>query len=913
MRQNTDPKTQGSSTVTGGRPASGILRVVVLYATFASLWIIVSDELLTHFFSDPVVITMISTLKGWMFVGVTSLLLFGLGRSWHRQLLHEVMTRAEQERAIDALQERFRVVLEQAGDAIWLAGPDKRFTFVNAAASLLTGYRPEELLDMPYTDLLPDEEREELPHHMELLGREPFIRREWTLKRKDGSPISVELTTQRLENGGFFAVGRDLTEKKRAQEEREMTVEFLRLVNESRRKEEMIRATATFFQERTGCEAVGIRLREDDDYPYFEARGFPADFVRSENSLCSRDSEGKPVLDSIGNPVLACMCGNVICGRFDPSKPFFTAGGSFWSNSTTELLASTTEADRQARTRNRCNGEGYESVALIPLRAGERPLGLLQLNDRRKGRFSPDLIAHWERLAGYLAVALAKFQAEEALRESERKYRSLVDHAPVGVYRSNTGGTFLYVNEAMARIFECSVEEMLANPVLGRCKRRDDRQALIEMLKERGAISDYEINVPTGTGREKTIVITAALDGDVVTGMVMDITEQKKLEAQLRQAQKMEAIGTFAGGIAHDFNNILSAIVGYGNLLQMKMEEDNPLAVNVERILEAADRATALTHSMLAFSRKQVINPKPVAMNRLVRKVENFLCRIIGEDIGIQTTLGEEEMTVLADSGQIDQVLVNLAANARDAMPNGGTFMIETRRVELDESFISRHGYGKPGAYVLLTASDSGAGMDEETKSRVFEPFFTTKEAGRGTGLGLSVVYGIVKQHVGYIEAYSEPGMGSTFNIYLPLVDEQVEEEARTAGMQARPGGGKETILVAEDDAALRRVARVVLEDAGYTVIIAEDGEEALEKFIRNKGTVDLVVLDMVMPRKNGRETYEEMRNIDPDIKAIFASGYTANKVMRENLLKLGSELLLKPVAPRDLLRTVRQVLDRRC
>jgi two-component system NtrC family sensor kinase len=388
------------------------------------------------------------------------------------------------------------------------------------------------------------------------------------------------------------------------------------------------------------------------------------------------------------------------------------------------------------------------------------------------------------------------------------------------------------------------------------------------------------------------------------------ITEQKKLEAQLRQSQKMEAIGTLAGGIAHDFNNILNVIIGFGDLLHTEIKEDDPLQMYVKEILESANRATALTHSLLAFSRKQIISVKPVEVNGLIRRVEKFLKRIIGEDISFQAVLGEDKMTVMADSGQIEQVLMNLATNARDAMSHGGTLTIEAARVQLDESFATRHGYGKPGVYALLTATDSGEGMDEETKRRIFEPFFTTKELGRGTGLGLSLVYGIVKQHNGYIDVYSEPGRGSSFKIYLPLIDDREATEALQPVAAASPSGGTETILLAEDDAALRKLGRIVLEAAGYTLISADNGEEAVQNFIEHKDEVRLVILDMIMPGKNGREAYEEIRKIRPDIKAIFVSGYTADKVHREGMLEAGLELLLKPVSTRDLLKKVREVLD---
>ena len=384
--------------------------------------------------------------------------------------------------------------------------------------------------------------------------------------------------------------------------------------------------------------------------------------------------------------------------------------------------------------------------------------------------------------------------------------------------------------------------------------------------------------------------------------------EKAKMEAQLRQAQKMEAIGHLSGGIAHDFNNILTAMIGYGHLLLMKMAKDDPQRVYVEQILEAADRAGILTHSLLAFSRSQIINVRPVSINGLIGKVETFLKRIIGEDVELRTVLSDMDHVVMVDSGQIEQVLMNLATNARDAMPKGGTLTIETTLTEIDSSFIQSHGYGKPGSYVIVSISDTGTGMDEETSKKIFDPFFTTKELGKGTGLGLSMVYGIIKQHSGYINVYSELGRGTTFKIYLksarmPAEQTKVTEEAETEG-------GSETILVAEDDAALRQLFENVLGESGYTVITAADGQEAITLFNANKDKIGLCMLDLIMPRMSGREVYNEIRKISPDMGVIFASGYTADKIFTEGILPEGPEIMLKPVSPRNLLKKVRKVLD---
>jgi CheY-like chemotaxis protein len=351
--------------------------------------------------------------------------------------------------------------------------------------------------------------------------------------------------------------------------------------------------------------------------------------------------------------------------------------------------------------------------------------------------------------------------------------------------------------------------------------------------------------------------------------------------------------------------------MGYGSLLQTKLKEDDPLRGNVDQILTSAERAAALVRSLLAYSRKQIINPQPVRINDIVSNVENMLHRIIGEDINLQTTLTDRDTTIVADSGQIDQVLTNLATNARDAMPAGGALTITTGVAEMDEEFIKAHGYGNRGRYVLLAVSDTGSGMDEKTQRQIFEPFFTTKEVGKGTGLGLSTVYGIVKQHNGYITCYSEAGRGTTFTIYLPLA--MAAEPAVQPSVIATPPvlkGGRETILLAEDDAGLRKLIKQVLEDFGYTVIEAEDGDEAIRLFTEHRARINLLLLDVIMPKKNGRQVHTEIQKTEPTIKTLFTSGYTADIIHKQGLLESGLEFIVKPVSPTELLKKVREVLD---
>lgn len=388
-----------------------------------------------------------------------------------------------------------------------------------------------------------------------------------------------------------------------------------------------------------------------------------------------------------------------------------------------------------------------------------------------------------------------------------------------------------------------------------------------------------------------------------------NINEQKELEAQLIHAQKMEAIGQLAGGIAHDFNNILTAIIGFSNLLEMNMAEDDPGRENIHHVLAAADRAAELTRSLLTFSRKQVINPLPVKLNHLVINVYKFLQRILGEDIALSTTLKHDSMTINADSGQIEQVLMNLATNARDAMPTGGTISIETDLAELDDDFVKAHGSGTAGEYALIRIADTGTGMDEITSKRLFEPFFTTKEVGKGTGLGLSIVYGIIKQHNGFITVQSEQGKGSTFTVYLPAVTKDIEP--RIGHDEETVETGIETILVADDDPLLRDLLWKLLTMFGYTVIIAGDGQEAVQQFSKNRDSVSLIILDIIMPNLNGREAFEQIRLLSPDVRAIFISGYSADIIRQRGMLDSELEILTKPLSPMTILKKVRETLDR--
>jgi len=506
--------------------------------------------------------------------------------------------------------------------------------------------------------------------------------------------------------------------------------------------------------------------------------------------------------------------------------------------------------------------------------------------------------------------------AEEALRRSEAEHRGMVEYAPLGIYQSNPDGRFLTVNRALvAMLGYASAEELLPLSIPGdvyavpeererlvaQFAARDNAQTETQWKRKDGTLVTVRLNV--------RLVRYSSGQIECFEGLVEDVTEQRSLENQFRQAQRLEAVGRLAGGVAHDFNNVLTAITGYSELLLEGIAPGDPKRQDVQEIRVAAQRAASLTRQLLAFSRKQVLQPRVLDLNAVVQGVEKMLQRLIGEDVTLQISTAPALGAVRADPGQIEQVIMNLAVNARDAMPGGGRLTLETGNVELDGAYARDHAGAGPGQYVMLAVSDTGVGMDAETRSHAFEPFFTTKEQGKGTGLGLSTVYGIVKQSGGYVWVYSEPGRGATFKIYLPRVDAQVEAAQRNTA-EYPVAGGSESILLVEDDAAVREIVTTVLAQQGYRVLRAPDGRAALELAHAERGRVHLLITDVVMPGLSGRELAEALVRERPGIKVLFMSGYTDDAVVRHGVLQEGVQYLQKPFTPDALVRKVRKVLD---
>jgi PAS domain S-box-containing protein len=603
-------------------------------------------------------------------------------------------------------------------------------------------------------------------------------------------------------------------------------------------------------------------------------------------------------------------------GLVDCATPIIIKGKHIASLATGQLLLKQPDIDQFKRQARVCkfNEKKYlEALKEIPVVSGEKLMSITSFLGE---------IATVISNIGYTNLALKeeaarldkeineRKKAERALLESEKKYRGLVNNALVGVFSSTVEGNLIFVNEELAHMFEFdSPEKMILEGCLARYKDLKERDSLIETLKKNGMVKDFELNSLTKKGNIISILVNATLEDHTFSGMVMDITERNRLEEQLLQAQKMEAVGQLAGGIAHDFNNILTAIIGYGTLLKDESPKSSLLQSYVTNILTSAERAANLTRDLLAFSRKQIISPKPLNINETIIGIESLLSRIIGEDIKISTILTDKDLIVMVDSSQIEQVLMNLATNARDAMPHGGVLTIKTEGIELDDGFIKAHGYGRQGMYVVISVEDTGEGIEEKTQERIFEPFFTTKEVGKSTGLGLSIVYGIIKQNDGYINVYSELGKGTIFKIYLPLVKSMIPEKKETVSPIIKMG--TETVLVAEDDAQVRELISEVLSGSGYTVIEAADGENAIKVFYENRDKVQLLIIDVIMPKKNGKEVYNEIRKAAPDMKAVFTSGYDANVIHKKGVIEEGLNFISKPIHPQKLLLAVREVLDK--
>ncbi len=661
----------------------------------------------------------------------------------------------------------------------------------------------------------------------------------------------------------------EIEERKRAEEERQTSVEFLQLVNESKNSAELIRRATTFFREKSGCEAVGLRLREGDDYPYFEAHGLPEVFVLLENHLCEYNENGELIRDSAGDPVIECMCGNVIRGRFDPSKPFFTSNGSFWSNCTTELLASTTDADRQARTRNRCNGEGYESVALIPLSIGEQRLGLLQLNDRQQGRFSPETIALLERLSGYLSVALTKFNAEAALKESEEKLRLFIEFAPAGLAMFDRDMRYIHASRRWCNDYMLGDRELrgvshyeIFPEIGGEWKKAHRRGLAGEVLRsEADRFERIDGSVQWVRWEIRPWRDSAGDVGGIVI-FAEDISESKQAEDDLRLAKETAEAATqaksqFLANMSHELRTPMTGVLG-----MLEIAKNGPLD---EKQREAIDMAHASGRSLIRIindildltkveSGKLVIEEKPFDLADCVAGAVDILipeARRKGLDL-VRSVADGLPRTVAGDKVRLQQVLTNLAGNAVKFTDKG--------KVEVKVTSNGNTSVGKKN--ITFTVADTGIGISDDKQELIFDSFNQadvshTRQYG-GTGLGLSISRELVEKMGGTLSFESTEGKGSSFTFTIPLFEAEPEIETEPVSVTAEPKESVVTpyedrnvrILIAEDDEVTRKILGFMLQQFKFNLYFATDGRMAVEMW--EDGDYDLIIMDGQMPVMDG-------------------------------------------------------------
>jgi PAS domain S-box-containing protein len=774
-------------------------------------------------------------------------------RSYLLESFIDITDRKLAEESLRASEERFRSLTESTSDWIWEVDQYAVYTYSSPKVKDLLGYEPNEIIGKSPFDLMPIDELLRISGIADSIikSREPFTAFENTNLHKNGQRVTLETSGVPIFDKdsnflGYRGIDRDITDRKKAEEE---IMNHLSLLNST------IESTAD-----------GILVVNMDgkivkfNHKFLRIWNIPESIVESLDD----DKALSFVLDQLKDPE------------------------SFLSK-VKELYA-------------RPNEKSFDVIEFKDGRYFERYSQPQEIEGKILGRV-------WS-----FRDVTDKKKAIASLKASEEKYRLLFENASDAIFVAQDE-TIKFPNPQLSLLMGYSSEELTSKP-FKYFIHPEDSEMVVEMHKKRlqgyNVPSTYSFRAITKTGDilwvEVNKVIITWEEKPATLTFLRDITPQKKMEAQLLQAQKMEAIGQLAGGVAHDFNNLLTAIIGYGHLLKSETSKDDRMSAYVGQILNAAERAAILTNDLLTFSRKQIINPQPVNLNNIIKNMESLLLRVIGEDIELSTVLADTDLTIMADSTQIDQILMNLATNAQDAMPKGGSLIISTDRVELNNEYIRRYGYGKPGSYALVSVEDTGIGIDDNIRGRIFEPFFTTKEVGKGTGLGLSMVYGIVKQHDGYINVYSELGRGTTFKILLPLIQSTVKE-AKPDNL-IRVKGGTETILIVEDDKEVRNLLKEVVSNAGYHIIEAVDGDNALELFHKNQDEIHLLILDVIMPKKNGKEVYAEIKKVKSDMKVIFVSGYSADVIHKKGILEVGLNFISKPVSPDDLLIKVRDVLD---
>jgi two-component system cell cycle sensor histidine kinase/response regulator CckA len=778
-------------------------------------------------------------------------------------------------------------LFENSPDALLIVDPSFRAQCVNREFQRLFGYSAAQVLSHPIDPLiLPPDRTAEAHWIAQCLQRGEQITLETQRRHRDGNLIDVSVTTAPLVVNGrtasFYILYRDISARKRA----EALSSLLYRIGE--------KASAT-----------------EDLQQFFAAlHGIVDELMFARNfSIAIHDPES----DLLSFPYF------VDEQEFAPAPAKLGRGPVEYLLRTGEPLLCTAQLLRQMQRR----GEIELAVPPplhwlgVPLKVNHHVLGALILKSRSEttplGERDKEVL---NSISRQIAATIHHKHNEQTLRRSELRYRSLVQTAVYGIYRSRLQGEFLDVNPALIGMlgYGSALEVLALDPKKDVFLDSAEYTRLVDEFQRTGRVDGFEVRWKRNDGAAITVRISGRAvasehePADVLEAIAEDITERRVLEDQFRQSQKMEAVGRLAGGIAHDFNNLLTVVSGYTEVLLEQLSPANPLHAKAEAIQQASDRATTLTRQLLAFSRKQLLQLKVVDVNAIVQDMERLLRPLIGEDIELTTHLAPSIGCTRADAGQLEQVIMNLVVNAKDAMTRGGKISISTASVTLDESYRPENTFIKHGPYVMISVSDTGHGMDRETQARIFEPFFTTKEKGKGTGLGLSTVYGIIKQSGGYVFVQSEQGRGTVFTMYFPRIDEPTET-AGAAPATLTAGGGSETILLVEDEESVRQLIRETLESRGYQVLEAGNGQAALALAALRSDTIHLVITDVVMPGLSGHELVQQLLTVRPKTKVLYLSGH-AQEAVSTSLAPEGPQAFLqKPFTLQNLSRKVREVL----
>lgn len=804
----------------------------------------------------------------------------------HKRQLFHAKHKAEEDR------NHFFVL---ALDLLCVAGFDGYFKDLNPAWETTLGWSIEELRSRPFRDLLhPDDHAASLANaHLFATPGDGKTTFENRFRCKDGSYRWLFWNAAAVPSQGLvYAIARDITEQKRASE---AMLERMRLADLS--------ADIGQALTRNDHLAVMLRLCAQSMIRHLDV-AFSGiwTFAPSQRSLELRAQAG---MNARQQALLSQVpTDRFLIGRIAREKVPFRTNDLHRENHTT--------LEECAGRTGLCAFAGY------PLMVENRLVGVFAFASNQPiTQTAFDAVA---ATANQIAVGIERRRNEDSLRESQARLAAIVNTAMDAIISVNAEQRIILFNPAAEQIFGVASEEILGQPLVQFIppESRGWHPEHVRYFAQTGE-SHQGMTSPRGVyGQrangekfplEATISHSTVAGQKVFTVILRDITEQQRLEEQYRQAQKMEAVGRLAGGIAHDFNNLLTVILGYSEIAAKNLDATNPMANMVNEIMKAAERAELLTRRLLAFSRKQILRPDVLDLNALLADTRTMLGRLIGEDVDISLTPGHDLWPVRADRGQLEQVVMNLAINARDAMPGGGKISIETSNVTLGEEYVAAHPDTRAGQYIVLSVSDTGCGMDAATKARIFEPFFTTKEPERGTGLGLATVYGIVKQSGGHIEVLSELRLGATFRIFLPREQHGQLSHKSSAALDKTPSG-TETVLLAEDEDAVRALTRLALQRKGYSVLEARNGEEALSTAGRYSGPIHLLVTDLVMPKLGGRQLAEHLSQTHPAMKVLYVSGYMDDANIRQGLMTSSTAFLQKPFSPEMLAQKVRDVLD---